>query len=344
MASLRLKFIILRISLALALAYLILQQWLHFFPYSQRNTSPPPKHEISETLVVACAQDDDMSWLAGHFPSIKNVTPSHSSKGNEVLAYLQYIVDNYDSLSDITIFIHNHDAAWHNNALPLFSKRMSRMLARLDRSFVLEGGYFNLRCDREPGCHPAPRLNFTQPFDRNEEDRELDAMRLVWQELHPDDELPDVLAQPCCSQFAASRERIKAVPLARWVHFRDWVLQTEMKSWLLGRVWEYTWQFVLSRDHGAVWCPSEADCYCYGYGVCFGSSEWEELKAMEKEVDQLKQEYMALLARGNDDAAAAALHERILAGEGRVGNMLEAAVKNGFEGKGLRDASTFRVS
>lgn len=117
-----------------------------------------------------------MSWLGGCF-GVEKVTVSRSTKGHESLAYLNYIVENYNNLAEVTIFIHNQDHAWHN--AQLFNLRMSRMLAQLDRAFVKRQGYFNLRCEWEPGC--PTRFNFsstTSSDGDNKPDRETEFMRI----------------------------------------------------------------------------------------------------------------------------------------------------------------------
>jgi hypothetical protein len=101
-------------------------------------------------------------------------------------------------------------------------------------------------------------------------------MRASWAQLHPGEPLPAELAQPCYSQFAASREHIHGAPLERWVHFSDWVLHTPLNDYFSGRVWEHTWQYLLAGYHVTKWCPTERDCLCYGYNVYFyGVSGWE---------------------------------------------------------------------
>jgi hypothetical protein len=321
MASIHKALFRLTILLVFGVFGVFLSRWQ---PLVQRGNTDFESH-ITETLVVACKDTDDMSWLDGHFP-VKNTTSSHSTKGRESLAYLNYIVENYDRLADVTIFIHNQDHTWHN--VRLFYFRMSRMLAQLDRAFVMRQGYFNLRCDWEPGCPARLNLSSTTYSDEGGQiDREVEAMRVSWVQLHPGEPLPTELAQPCCSQFAASRERIHAVPLERWVHFRDWVLSTPLNDWFAGRVWEYTWQYVLAGDRVTKWCPTERDCFCYGYNVCFdGALGWEAWKRLENATELLRSEYMAVISRGEEDAN---LKERLLAGESETEVMLAAAIKRG---------------
>jgi len=110
-----------------------------------------------------------------------------------------------------------------------------------------------------------------------------------WSELFPLDPIPNVLAQPCCAQFAISRDRIRSLPLARYVFYRDWLLRTSLSDYISGRVWEYVWQFVFTGK--TVVCPAEHVCYCDGFGVCFGGAkEYEEYHGKIKERFELEQE------------------------------------------------------
>jgi hypothetical protein len=120
----------------------------------------------------------------------------------------------------------------------------------------------------EPGCpswmHPG-----TVEEDINKKEESI--LGTVWSELFPLDPIPSVLAQPCCAQFAISGDRIRSLPLARYVFFRDWLLGTALSDYISGRVWEYIWQFVFTGNN--VLCPREHICYCDGFGICFGGEE-----------------------------------------------------------------------
>ena len=99
------------------------------------------------------------------------------------------------------------------------------------------------------------------------------------------DPIPTVLSQPCCAQFALSKERIQALPLSRYIFYRDWLLRTPLSDYFSGRIWEYLWQYVFTGE--AVVCPEMSQCYCDGYGICFGGpekfNEWFELRYVLRE-------------------------------------------------------------
>jgi hypothetical protein len=67
---------------------------------------------------------------------------------------------------------------------------------------------------------------------------EQDKVAGEWNKLFPFDPVPKVLGQPCCSQFALSGDRIRSLPLARYVAWRDWLLTTTLTDDISGRVWE----------------------------------------------------------------------------------------------------------
>lgn len=64
------------------------------------------------------------------------------------------------------------------------------------------------------------------------------AFELLMPELLP---VPDVVGVSCCAQFAVTREAVRRRPKADYVRYRDWLLHTELKDEISGRVLEYTW-------------------------------------------------------------------------------------------------------
>ncbi len=273
----------------------------------------PPGSNYTKMLITPRTQKekDKAKWIFEHFPqdgtSNVNVSmyiaddpwaPLHppKNKGHEVMIYLTYIIDHYDSLSDVNIFMHNHQKAWHND--DLLDQDSAQMIKRLSAERVQREGYMNLRCHWHPGCPDWMHPGETK-MDVNKQEEVL--LAKSWSELFPMDEIPDVLAQPCCAQFALSRDRIRQLPLARYVFFRDWLLRTPLSDALSGRVWEYVWHYLFTGQN--VVCPKEHICYCDGFGVCFGGEQeynnyWkavhelsharEELKEWKKQAKKIK--------------------------------------------------------
>jgi hypothetical protein len=123
----------------------------------------------------------------------------------------------------------------------------------------------------------------------------------TWVELFPLDEIPEVLAQPCCGQFAISKETIRSQPLARYVFYRDWLLRTDLSDYISGRVWEYMWQFVFTGKN--INCPKEHVCYCDGFGVCFdGEDKYNNYFARREKRIELEEKFQNLREKNNTDA------------------------------------------
>ncbi|EEP79599.1 predicted protein [Uncinocarpus reesii 1704] len=214
------------------------------------------------------------------------------NKGNEAMVYLTYIIDHYDKLPDVSIFMHFHQLTWHNN--DFMDSDSAKMVQHLRSERVIREGYMNLRCHWNPGCpeHIHPRVKGEDVLNVPESA----VIGEVWEELFPDTPVPAVLSQPCCAQFAASAETIRRLPRDKYIVYRDWLLNTSIKNSVSGRVWEYLWQYVLGGV--PVYCPEEHVCYCDGYGVCFdGENEYksyfkrrDESRELEKQIAALKSE------------------------------------------------------
>ena len=251
-------------------------------PHYIAGIPKPPGVTYTKTLVVPQVGEEETNWITEQIPDWQPAVyvadntsaPLHppKNKGHEVMVYLSYIIDHYDKLPDIVAFMHSHQFAWHND--DLFAGDAAELLRRLNPGRVVREGYMNLRCGWGPGC---PDWMHPGTLEENSEKQEETMLARSWGEIFPDDPVPDVLAQPCCAQFAVSRDRILSIPKARFVFYRDWVLRTELSDYISGRVWEYLWHVVFTGEN--VMCPSEHICYCDGYGVCFGGdAEYQEFR------------------------------------------------------------------
>ena len=224
-------------------------------------------------IVVAKMKDEDASWLTpsnldGAIPKIyipdDPTAPLHvpRNKGHEVMVYLSYIIDHYEQLPDVAVFMHAHRQSWHQGGLLQYDA--VETIQRLSSARVTRQGYMNLRCEWNPGC-PA----WMHPGKVNDVTRKIEepAMAKAFGELFPGEPIPEVIAQPCCAQFALSKDRILSLPKPRYEGYRDWLLQTPLVDEISGRIFEYLWQYIFTGN--ATFCPDMHQCYCDGYGLCF---------------------------------------------------------------------------
>ncbi|MCJ1409237.1 hypothetical protein MMC19_003315 [Ptychographa xylographoides] len=267
--------------------------------------SAPSSSNYTRVLVVPKTLKDSIEWISKRLPdvdvAIYYVDDPHATlhppmnKGHEVMVYLTYIIDHYDNLPDVIIFTHAHLQAWHNNDLLGFDA--AEMVGRLNSDRVARLGYMNLRCAWDPGCP-----EWLHPYEPAEllGKQEQGLLAKSWSELFPFDPLPRVLGQPCCAQFAVSKERVLSIPQGRFVFYRDWLLRTPVTDYFSGRLWEFVWQYVFTGQE--VCCPPEHACYCDGFGLCFGSKvQYEEYLTLR----QTKENYMAELSSVQQQAKSA---------------------------------------
>lgn len=160
------------------------------------------------------------------------------NKGKESNVYLQYITDHYDNLPQYMVFMHSHRTGWHvefeDNALTV---------QRLQLSFLSKTGFVNLRCNWGPGCpdeiHPLRQLGGRY--------QDL-AFAEAWMQIFNNTEIPEVVAAPCCAQFAVTREQVLARPLSDYQSYHKWLLETELHDEISGRIFEYMWHIIFGRD------------------------------------------------------------------------------------------------
>lgn len=249
----------------------------------------------TKAIVVPKTMLEDVSWIDANFGGDENIRKAiyvvddptaelhpPQNKGHEVMVYLSYIIDHYDNLSDVNIFMHSHQYAWHND--DLLDNDAVQMIARLSAERVQREGYMNMRCHWDPGCPQWMRPGVVEE-DVNKQEESM--LAKTWTEVFPLDSIPDILAQPCCAQFAISRGTILSQPVARYVFYRDWLLRTNLSDYISGRIWEYLWQFIFTGNN--VVCPKEHVCYCDGFGVCLGGEdEYVDYYARRKEREALE--------------------------------------------------------
>ena len=248
----------------------------------------PSGHNYTSTLVIAKTKDENVEWIREKLPhqvtavyvADDPTAPLHppKNKGHEVMVYLSWIIDNYDNLPDVAMFMHAHQLTWHNDEL--LGNDASLLISRLSRQRVWREGFVNMRCSWQPGC---PDWMHPGETEKNDYKKEEVLIAKSWSELFPLDEVPTVLAQPCCAQFALSKERIQSKPYAQYIWYRDWLFNTRLTDDLSGRIWEYVWQFVFTGEN--VYCPKESICFCDQYGTCFGGEEeYEDFIVLKNEL------------------------------------------------------------
>ncbi|RFU26270.1 hypothetical protein B7463_g10064, partial [Scytalidium lignicola] len=210
-----------------------------------------------KVIVVGHLRNESTGWVAENLPDWQHAIYTvddpdaplkpPKNKGHEAMVYLTYIIDHYDKLPSTVVFLHAHrdgyPKAWHNDADDYDNVNSVRNL-RID--FVQQSGYANLRCIHIPGCPDEIR-----PFRKNmikDKPHEI-AFAQAWKDIFGADvPTPELIAAPCCSQWAASRTQIRQRKKEEYIRYRQWLLDTPLDDAISGRVLEYLWHIFMMRD------------------------------------------------------------------------------------------------
>jgi len=286
---------ILLLHLYLALVYIggISDFWSDVFNISDNSSGyekylePEWMNSTDKAVVMAKVEEEDTEWVTRYLPDwqahiyvVNNASAPLTTpynKGHESMAYLTYIIDNYDTLPSTIAFIHAHEEgwwkAWHTDA-PSHSNAIS--LTSLNLTHVQSQGYVNLRCDWKPGCLKAHRENahVTEEIwdflfgyeDANStlslsQDNDGD-----WELARIPPPFPAEIGAPCCAQFAVSSEQIRRRKRWEYERYRQWVIETPLTDAKSGRTMEFLWHIIFGKE--AVFCPDPDVCHCEVYGRC----------------------------------------------------------------------------
>jgi hypothetical protein len=175
-------------------------------------------------------------------------------------------------------------------------------LNHLDLREVQRRQFLNLRVTWGIGCSSGS-INTTKVNEESGIVPEQKEMQSAFRANFNIWDIPEILATPCCSQIAVTREAIRKNPREQYLKHIGWLENTELNDGISGRTWEHMWQWLFLGQ--AVDCPIEHKAFCKLYRICFGGreeyDEWIELnqgrEKLEKELGGLKGEEMLSLDR-----------------------------------------------
>lgn len=277
-------------------------------PIFTTGQAKPPGSNYTRGLTVGHLKSEDVSWIAAEHLDVQEflyvVDDSEAllrppqNKGHEAMVYLTYIIDFYDSLPDVSLFMHAHQYSIHNSKI--FHHDATAMIRHLSNERVMREGYVNMRCELDPGC--PNKLDDYGLFEGGKEWKE----KIVefYQTFHPGSPAPTEMSAPCCAQFALSKERILATPRGQYLFYRDFLMQLDMDDHSSGRVWEYLWHLVFTGE--TVLCLDSHVCHCDTYGVCFdGPEELHEWFSILAQSNNIRKQLESLGAEEKEGGNAA---------------------------------------
>jgi hypothetical protein len=207
---------------------------------------------------------EDLSWLQNiNFPYTiysrslqdgNNVVHLNHDRGVEAYAYLQYIVDNYDALPEVVIFVHGHRTSWHQDG------NIDDILNKLtfkESFYNFNNCYINpMTRGEEEGVehHYFPRFGHACTVRKSYKLW----MEDTWEQLFLKRiELPQRFECKAAAQFYTKREKILQHPKWFYEHILRWLMQTDideklkitkdkqsLDSQISGRIMEFTWHLL----------------------------------------------------------------------------------------------------
>ncbi|KAF2758539.1 hypothetical protein EJ05DRAFT_510453 [Pseudovirgaria hyperparasitica] len=266
-----------------------------------------PSSEYSRMLVLMANKDEisNLEWirealtgesLLGSITYILDDDKSaHPASYGKSSVYLDYIINHYNSLREITLFMHAEQGAWQLDRL--LNNSAQSVISLLDHHKVIEDGFVPLRCTLSPGC-PTEGDIFPNKSDQYEDHPQDIVMNSVWKDFFGAQQPPKRLAEPAYGQYALSRERIQAIPKSQYEYLLKRLAASAFSEEELDNFWSHAWHYLWSGEETR--CAAEDVCFCETYSICFKDTTEYEMHAREL-TDLLSKETSVPALAGKED-------------------------------------------
>ncbi len=197
---------------------------------SRVDDSLPPSFDIrSSKKVVIAHYNENTNWVHNlKYPyqiisragMRKETAPN---KGNEASVFLEYILANYEKLSDFTIFVHAHRTSWHHP---------TNIDERLN-TLQLTKPYYNFN-ELAVGSICIPSIPFTN--------------MLIADGIIPAYPRPQKHIYRAGAQFYVHKSLILRNPKHVYQKYYDFLMNSSEKSAATGRYFEYSWHMIFTHE------------------------------------------------------------------------------------------------
>lgn len=152
------------------------------------------------------------------------------NKGNEASAYLKYIIDHYDNLSDYTIFIHCHEFSWHHEG---------SIIEIINNNRNIHHTYTNLN---------NYILGNMENLDKSEKDIGSYFRTYIKPAVGPNLMYPNFTqGVKGCAQFIVHKNNILNHSKLFYQNIYDWLMNTHIDNYWNGRFLEWTWDLFWNK-------------------------------------------------------------------------------------------------
>lgn len=200
---------------------------------------PKTNIPVENVKIIIAHYNEDLSWADNlQFPfqviskkTIPEETPPN--KGHEVSAYLEYIIKNYNNLTDISVFLHGHRSSWHNVDVDSY----------LNNEELFVRDYYNINLIASPrngeslwtlGEEAIGYLEKNKHIIEKEINQIIDPLKIIYRPA---------------SCFYVKKHLILKYPLQSYKNWYEWIMTTEQSSGISSRVFEYCWHIIFTGSH-----------------------------------------------------------------------------------------------
>lgn len=152
------------------------------------------------------------------------------NKGNEASAYLKYIIEHYDDLSEYTIFLHCHDFSWHHEG---------SIIDIINNNTNIHHTYTNLN---------NYTLGNMEDLDKSNNDIGLYFRTCIRPAVGSYILYPNFTKGVLgCSQFIVHKNNILNHSKLFYQKIYDWLMETHIENYWNGRFLEWTWDLFWNK-------------------------------------------------------------------------------------------------
>ena len=188
-----------------------------------------PNNIKNKALTVVIAHyNENLDWTSNlQYPYIiisRNGLPREKApnKGNEASSFLEYIINNYDNLTEYTLFVHGHRTSWHHK---------SNTDERVNNNLSLNKPYYNIN-----------ELKIDKILIGNDE-----YIKMLEKICHISYDRRNKHTYRAGAQFYINKNNILRNSKESYIELYNFLMNTTLSSAISGRFFEYSWHIIFTH-------------------------------------------------------------------------------------------------
>ena len=158
------------------------------------------------------------------------------NKGQEVPAYLKYIIDNYNNLGDKNLFVHGHEKSWH---------QIGSMDYIINNLMNWDMGDFFAVTNQ---WHNTDKYSIWEGCKEKSMSVILDVLKNNWFLFEKYLPFPNYLSHSIGGQFQVDKKLILRYPKEYYEYLYNWVTTTPLDDWFTSRIFEEMWHYLFTGE------------------------------------------------------------------------------------------------